>query len=462
MPHARRMRGKINAAVVFRPAEEFHAMNYAANDLRHHWMPFTSNRHFKNENPRLLTEGKGIVFKSHKGHDVIDAVSGLFCSPAGHARPEIAKAVHKQLQDMSYCPPFQHGHPAAFELARRLAQLLPGDIDYVFYGNSGSEAVETALKIALLYHRVRGEGQRLRIVGRERGYHGVNFGGFSVGGMVKNRESFGLGVPGVTHLRHTWLEENRFTKGQPEKGAELADDLQRACDLHGGDTIAACIVEPVPGSIGCYVPPKGYLERLREICDRHDILLIFDEVINGFGRLGDAFAAQRFAVQPDMITMAKALTNGSAPMGAVGASERIYSTVTEAAPEKAIEFFHGYTYSAHPISCAAGLATLDIYEKEGLFERARELSVHFLERLFDMRQVPGVTDIRGIGMLGAFDLAPDGAPGVRGYQTMQDFYEAGVLTKVTGDCVLLAPAFVSTEDDIDKMFDLIGGVVGKS
>lgn len=436
-------------------------MQYAANDLRHHWMPFTANRHFKTENPRLLVEGKGLLFRSHKGHEIIDAVSGLFCSPAGHARVEIADAVHAQLKDMSYCPPFQHGHPAAFELARRIAQLLPDDIDYVFYGNSGSEAVETALKIALLYHRVRGEGQRTRFVGRERGYHGVNFGGFSVGGMVKNRDMFGLGIPGVVHMRHTWLEENRFTRGQPEKGADLAEDLQRFCDIHGGDTIAACIVEPVAGSIGCYVPPKGYLERLREICDRHGILLILDEVICGFGRVGDTFGAQAFGVRPDIVTMAKALTNGAIPMGAVGVSERIYSEITEAAPEKGVDFFHGYTYTAHPAACAAGLAAQDIYEKEGLFERARTLSGYFLDRLFDLRQVAVVTDIRGIGMLGAIDLAPDGAPGVRGYQAVQDLYDAGVLAKVTGDSILLAPAFVAEEADIDRMLDTIQGVIAK-
>jgi beta-alanine--pyruvate transaminase len=436
-------------------------MQYAANDLRHFWMPFSANKDFKNNSPRLMVEGKGLMFRSHQGHEIIDAVSGLFCSPAGHARPEIADAVHKQLMEMSYCPPFQHGHPAAFELSRRVAQLLPDGIDYVFYGNSGSEAVETALKIALLYHRVRGEGQRMRIVGRERGYHGVNFGGFSVGGMVKNRESLGLGIPGVVHMRHTWLEENRFTRGQPEKGAELAEDLQRFCDLHGGDTIAACIVEPVAGGIGCYVPPKGYLERLREICDQHGILLILDEVICGFGRVGDTFAAQEFSVRADMITMAKALTNGAIPMGAVGVSEQIYSEITEAAPDKAIEFFHGYTYTAHPAACAAGLAAQDIYEKEGLFERAKQLSGYFLDRLFDLRQAAVVTDIRGIGMFGAVDMAPDGGPGKRGYQAVQEMYDAGVLTKVTGDSILVAPAFVAEESDIDRMIDTIQGVIAK-
>ena len=435
-------------------------MRYPTNDLEHHWLPFTANRDFK-KNPRLVVEAKGVRLTSHKGHEIIDAVSGLFCSPAGHSRPEIAEAVYEQLQELSYSPPFQHSHPASFELARRVKALTPGDLDYVFFGNSGSEAVETALKIAILYHRVRGDGQRLRFVGRERGYHGVNFGGFSVGGMVKNRDMFGLGIPGVVHMRHTWLEENRFSRGQPEHGAELANDLQRFCDLHGGDTIAACIVEPVAGSVGCYPPPEGYLERLREICDANGILLVFDEVICGFGRMGDNFGSQRFGVQPDMMTMAKALTNGAIPMGAVAVSEQIYKSITDAAPDKAIEFFHGYTYSAHPAACAAGIAALEIYEKEGLFERAKGLEGQFLDRLFDLRKHSVVTDIRGIGLLAGVDLAPDGNPGVRGYQVLQDLYESGVLTKVTGDCILIAPPFVSTEEEIDRMFDVIGEVLAK-
>jgi len=433
-------------------------MRYPTNDLEHHWLPFTSNKDFK-KNPRLLVQGKGVRYTSHEGHELIDAVSGLFCSPAGHCRQEIADAVHEQLMELSYAPSFQHSHPASFELARRIKTLAPGDLDYVFFANSGSEAVETALKIALLYHRVRGEGQRMRLVGRERGYHGVNFGGFSVGGMVKNRESFGLGVPGVLHLRHTWLEENRFSRGQPERGAELADDLQRFVDLHGGDTIAACIVEPVAGSTGCLVPPKGYLERLREICDANGILLIFDEVITGFGRLGENFGGQRFGVQPDIMTMAKALTNGSIPMGAVAVREQVYKTITEAGAEQAVEFFHGYTYSAHPAACAAGIATLEIYEREGLFDRSKKLETHFLDLLFGLQDLPVVTDIRGIGLLAAVDLASDGSPGVRGYQAVRDFYNAGVFVKMTADSVLIAPPFVSEEADIDQMFEIIRGVL---
>lgn len=434
-------------------------MRYPTNDLENHWMPFTANREFK-KNPRLVVEGHGVNYTSHTGHDIVDAVSGLFCCPAGISRKEIADAVYEQMQELSYIPSFQHGHPAAFELARRVKHLTPGDLDYIFFTNSGSEAVETALKIALLYHRARGDGQRMRLVGRERGYHGVNFGGFSVGGMVRNRAMFGLGVPGIVHMRHTWLEENRFSRGQPENGAELADDLQRFCDLHGGETIAACIVEPVAGSIGCYVPPKGYLERLREICDANGILLIFDEVITGFGRLGENFAGQRFGVVPDLMTMAKALTNGSIPMGGVAASENVYKTITEAAPETGIEFFHGYTYTAHPSACAAGIASLDIYNSEGLFEKSAAMEDYFLDQLFAMRESDIVTDIRGIGLLGAFDLAAkDETPGLRGGQAVKDFYNAGVLVKMTADTVILAPPFVAEKADIDRMFDVIRGVV---
>ncbi|MBL4720263.1 MAG: aspartate aminotransferase family protein [Alphaproteobacteria bacterium] len=434
-------------------------MRYPTNDLENHWMPFTANRDFK-KNPRLVVAGRGIHYTSHTGHDIIDAVSGLFCCPAGHSRKEIADAVYEQMQELAYLPSFQHGHSAAFELARRVKQLTPGDLDYIFFTNSGSEAVETALKMAMLYHRARGDGQRMRLVGRERGYHGVNFGGFSVGGIVRNREMYGLGVPGVVHMRHTWLEENRFARGQPENGAELANDLQRFCELHGGETIAACIVEPVAGSIGCYVPPKGYLERLREICDEHGILLIFDEVITGFGRLGDNFAGQRFGVVPDLMTMAKALTNGAIPMGGVAAREHVYKTITEAAPETGIEFFHGYTYTAHPAACAAGIATLDIYENDGLFQKSAEMEDYFLDQLFAMRESNIVTDIRGIGMLGAIDLAPkDGAPGVRGGQALKDFYAAGVLVKMTADTVIVAPPFVADKSDIDRMFEIISDVV---
>ena len=434
-------------------------MRYPTNDLENFWLPFTGNKEFKRD-PRLVVEGKGLYYISHEGHELIDAVSGLFCSPAGQSRPEIAEAVHEQMLELAYIPSFNHGHPAAFELARQISRITPGDLDYVFFANSGSEAVETALKIALLYHRVSGEGQRMRLVGRERGYHGVNFAGFSVGGMVRNREMYGLGVPGVVHLRHTWLEKNRFSKGEPENGVELAEDLQRFCDLHGGDTIAACIVEPVAGSIGCYVPPKGYLERLREICDANGILLIFDEVITGFGRMGTAFAGQRFGVEPDIMTMAKALTNGAIPMGGVAVSDKIYKTITEAGSEKGIEFYHGYTYSAHPAACAAGIAALGIYERENLFDKAASMENCFLDQVFSLQDIGVVTDIRGIGMLAALDLATlDGTPGARGAGAVKDLYKAGVFTKVTGDSILIAPPFVSEENDIERMVGIIRKVV---
>ncbi|MCB1718554.1 MAG: aminotransferase class III-fold pyridoxal phosphate-dependent enzyme, partial [Candidatus Competibacteraceae bacterium] len=353
-------------------------MRYATNTLEYQWMPFTANRAFKAD-PRLLVKAEGVYYWNHRGEKILDGSSGLFCSPCGHCRPEIAEAVQRQLQEMDYCAPFQIGHPGAFELARRVAALTPEGLDRVFFVNSGSEAVDTVMKIAYAYHRARGEGQRNRFISRERAYHGVNLGGTSLSGLVRNREAFGPGLAGVAHLRHTWLAENRFSRGQPEHGAELAQDLQRMVDLYGPETIAACIVEPIAGSTGTLVPPQGYLETLRKICDRYGILLIFDEVITGFGRTGHAFAGHSFGVVPDMMTMAKAITNGAQPMGAVAVQEHIYNTIVDAAPQTSIELFHGYTYSGHPAACAAGLATLDIFEKENLFERAAGLSDYFLD-----------------------------------------------------------------------------------
>ncbi len=422
------------------------------------WLPFTPNRHFK-EHPRLLVGGSGMHLTSADGRTILDGVSGLFCTPAGQAHPEIAEAVHKQLLELSYAPCFQHGHPGAFELARRLAALLPVDLDHVFFATSGSEAVETALKLALLHHRARGEGQRVRFVGRERAYHGVNFGGISVGGIAGNRRAFGPLLPGVLHLRHTWLAENRFVRGEPERGVELAEDLERLCATHGGETIAACIVEPVAGSTGCLVPPRGYLARLREICDRHGILLVFDEVITGFGRLGASFAAQRFGVVPDMITMAKALTNGAVPMSAVAVRAGVYRTITEAAPEQGIEFPHGYTYSGHPVVCAAALAALSVYEKEDLFARARELEGPFQDAVFGLRDLPVVTDVRGLGCLAGIDLAPAGPPGARGYRAVQDLFAAGLLVRVAGDAVLLAPPFIAEPRHLDEIVAKLRGVL---
>ncbi len=431
-----------------------------ANSLEEYWMPFTANRSFKSA-PRMITGAQGMYYTTDRGQKVLDASAGLFCVAAGHGRREIADAAHKALIENDFVPPFQHGHPGAFDLARRLAGMTPGNLNYIFYGNSGSEAVESALKIALAYHKVRGEGQRMRLVGREKAYHGVNFGGISVAGLVNNKKSFGLGLPGVCHLRHTHLPEHQYVKGQPETGAELADDLQRLVDLHGPDSIAACIVEPIAGSSGTLVPPKGYLQRLREICDRHHILLIFDEVICGFGRTGKAFGGHSFDVVPDMMTMAKALTNGVVPMGAVAVKEEIYETITGAAPEWAVELFHGYTYSGCPVATAASHAALTIYQEEGLFERAAAMSPTFLEAAFSLKDIPVVTNIRGYGMLATLDLAPTDAPGQRGSQAVQELYEAGVMTKVTGDSVLLSPPLICEESHVEEMTEKLRSALTK-
>lgn len=433
-------------------------MQLSANSLEHLWMPFTANREFK-ASPRLCTHGDGVYYRSHQGERILDASSGLFCVAAGHGRPEIADAVHRQLLELDYCPPFQLGHPAQFELARRVTALTPEGIDRVFFGNSGSEAIESAIKIALAYQRARGEGTRTRMVSRERAYHGVNMGGTSLSGMVKNREAFGIGMAGVAHMRHTWLPENRFSRGQPPNGAELADDLERIVALYGAETIAACFVEPIAGSTGALVPPLGYLARLREICDRHGILLVFDEVITGFGRTGRAFAAQSFDVRPDVMTMAKALTNGNLPMGAVAVDEGIYDTITNAAPDGTIDFFHGYTWSGSPAACAAGLATMEIYEREGLFARAAELSPYFLDAVFSLRDLPVITDLRGYGMIAGFDLAPGATPGARGPEVQKKFYAAGLHLKMTGDSGIIAPPLVSERAHIDHLFEVVRKVL---
>ncbi len=431
------------------------------NSLEQQWMPFTANRAFK-AHPRIITGAKGMYYTTDHGDQVIDGSAGLFCVAAGHGRTEIADAVHQALLEIDYAPPFQHGHPLSFELSRRLAELTPDDLDYIFYGNSGSESVDTAPKIALAYHKCRGEGQRMRLVGRERAYHGVNFGGLSVAGLVNNKKAFGLGLPGTLHMRHTHLPEHEYVRGQPETGAELAEDLQRFVDLHGADSIAAVIVEPMAGSTGCLVPPVGYLNRLREICDQHHILLIFDEVICAFGRTGKQFGADAFGVVPDMITMAKALTNGVVPMGAVAVNSKIYDTITEASPDGAIELFHGYTYSGCPVAAAAGLATRDIFAEEGLVERAEAMSPKFLDALFSLKDLAVVTNIRGYGMLGTADLAPlDGAPGKRGGKVVQELYDAGVMTKLTGDALLVSPPLIAEESHIDEIFTKIRDVLSK-
>ncbi len=427
---------------------------FATNSLEQQWMPFTSNREFKTE-PRLVVKSEGAYLWDHKGNRIVDGSSSLFNVAAGHGRKEIADAVFAQMTHNDYSSPFGSGHPGAFALAAKLAGILPDPINHVFFTNSGSESIDTALKIAMAYHRARGESQRVRFVSRERAYHGVNIGGVSLSGMVKNRETFPVTMPNCVMMRHTWDPDTLFTRGQPEAGAELANDLQRFCEMYGGSTIAACFVEPVAGSTGTLVPPVGYLERLREICDQHGILLVFDEVITGFGRLGTPFAADAFGVTPDIMTMAKALTNGAIPMGAVAVKDEIYETVTNAAPENAIEFFHGYTYSGHPAACAAGLATLDIYEREGLFERAAGMSDYFLDALWSLKDLDIVRDLRGYGMMGAVEVHPEpGKPGMRGLELQKRMFFSGCHIKWTGDVGIVAPPFIVEKSDIDLIVDV--------
>lgn len=419
------------------------------------WMPFSANRDFK-ASPRLVQKSEGMRLWNQKGEELIDGSSGLFNVAAGHGRKEIAEAVYSQMLENDYTPPFQMGHPGAFELADKVAELLPEPMNHVFFVNSGSEAIDTALKVVMAYHRARGESQRLRFVSRERAYHGVNMGGTSLAGMVRNRETFPVVMPNVVMMRHTWDEEQAFTQGQPERGAELADDLQRFCEAYGASTIAAVFVEPIAGSTGVLVPPKGYLERLRAICDKHGILLVFDEVITGFGRTGKAFAAQTFGVTPDIITMAKAITNGAIPMGAVGVRDTIYETVTGAAPENAIEFFHGYTYSGHPAACAAGLATLEIYERERLFEKVEELAPYFLDAIWSLKDLAVVRDLRGFGLMAGLEIHPEpGKPGLRGNELQKKLFWNGCHVKWTGDTAIVAPAFIATRSDIDRIVDCL-------
>jgi len=423
------------------------------------WMPFTANRQFK-ANPRMLAKAEGMHYWTPEGRPILDAVAGLWCVNAGHGRREISEAVARQIATMEYAPPFQMGHPAAFQLANEVASWLPKDMGHVFFTNSGSESVDTALKIALAYHRARGEASRTRFIGRERGYHGVGFGGISVGGMVNNRKWFGSMLPGVDHLPHTHdLAKNAYTRGVPEHGANLADELERIVALHDASNIAAVIVEPVAGSTGVLIPPKGYLERLRSICTRHGILLIFDEVITGFGRLGSPFGTSFFGVQPDMITMAKGLTNGAVPMGAVAASDQIYDAFMQG-PEGAIELFHGYTYSAHPVACAAGIATQEIYRKEGLLTRANDMAGYWADGVHSLKGLPHVIDLRNLGLIGAVELDPiPGKPGLRGYNTFVRAFEQGLLIRVTGDIVAMSPPLIIEKQHIDQIFGILGGVL---
>jgi beta-alanine--pyruvate transaminase len=433
-----------------------------SNDLDSFWMPFTANRQFK-QAPRLLVSADGMYYRSHDGRTILDGTAGLWCCNAGHNRPRIVEAIRKSAATLDFAPTFQMGHPAAFALANRLAAVAPEGMGHVFFCNSGSEAVDSALKMAQAYHRARGDGARTRFIGRERAYHGVGFGGISVGGLVNNRKTF-LQLPGTDHLRHTHdPARNAFTKGQPRHGAEFADELERLIALHDASTIAAVIIEPIAGSTGVLVPPVGYLEKLRAICDRTGILLIFDEVITGFGRTGAPFAAQRFGVAPDIITAAKGVTNGTVPMGAVLARSELYRTVTEAAAETAIEFFHGYTYSAHPLACAAALGTLDTYEEEGLFERAGSLEAQWQERLHALKSLPNVIDLRNFGLIGAVELAPrPGAPGARAYEVFTGCYEKGLLTRQTGDTIALSPPLIIETGQIDQLFDCLEEVLRKT
>ncbi|RMB13037.1 aspartate aminotransferase family protein [Eilatimonas milleporae] len=429
------------------------------NDLKAYWMPFTANRQFK-QAPRMVVGAEGMYYKLADGRDLMDGIAGLWCCNAGHKRPRIVEAIRKQAGELDYSPAFQMGHYKAFELANRLANLMPGDLNTVFFTNSGSESVETALKIAIAYHRARGEGHRTRLIGREKGYHGVNFGGMSVGGMPANRKMFGALVAGVDHMRHTHgIAENRFSRGQPDHGAELADDLERLCQLHDPSTIAAVIVEPLAGSAGVILPPKGYLERLRAICDRHGILLIFDEVITAYGRLGAPFAVDYFGVEPDIVATAKGLANGVIPMGAVFVQENIHDAFMSG-PETMVEFFHGYTFSGNPMACAAALATLDTYEEEDLFEKGRVLGDYWADAVQSLKDCPNVIDLRNLGLIAGIELEPiAGAPTKRAFDAFLRAYEKGLLIRTTGDIIALSPPLIIEKAHIDFAFDTLRAVL---
>ncbi len=431
-------------------------------DLSAYWLPFTSNRYFK-RHPKMLASAKGAYYRTEDGRELFDCISGMWCCPIGHGHPKIAEAIRRQAETLDYSPAFQLGNAATFRLAERIAELAPAGLDRVFFGNSGSEAVDTALKIALAYHRVRGEAGRFRLIGRERAYHGVGFGGISVGGMVANRRAYaGAMLPGVDHLPHTWNPaQMAFSRGQPTWGAHLAEDLERLVALHDASTIAAVIVEPVQGSTGVLVPPLGYLERLREICTRHGILLIFDEVITGFGRLGASFGAQRLGVVPDLITFAKGVTNGTIPLGGVIVRGDIYEAFMSAeAPEYATELFHGYTYSGHPIAAAAGLAALDLYEQEGLFQRARELEPVLEAAVHELRGEPGVADVRNFGLTAGVDLEPfPGQPGLRAFRVFEHGFQNDQLFRVTGDTIAFGPPFISTAAELGRMAETLRAAI---
>ncbi len=425
------------------------------NSLNEHWMPFTDNKNFK-KNPRLITDAKGVYLTNHEGKKMIDASSGLFCNPLGHGRKEITEAVSKQLDKLDYCQPFNQGYGGSFELATRIAKKTPEGINRIFYTICGSTAVETAIKIAIAYHRAKGDSKRFRFVGRERGYHGMNIGATTVGGMINNVKTFAsVLMPGVQHMRHTHLPEHKFVKGQPETGVEMAEDLERIAMNFGGENIAACIIEPIAGSTGTLVPPKGYLKRIREICDKHGILLIFDEVITGWGRTGSAFAAQEWNVKPDIMTMAKATTNGVVPMGVVAVKEEIYDAVLDAssAPEGTPELFHGYTYSGIPVAVAAALAVQDIFDKEDIFTRAKDMSPYLQDGLQSLKDLKEIVSIRGYGMMGGIEIKMKDKPGKAGYQVFKHCYDAGVNFKNTGDNLIIAPQFICEKKHIDEIIE---------
>ncbi|WP_395771516.1 aspartate aminotransferase family protein [Arenimonas sp.] len=424
------------------------------------WMPFSANRQFKHQ-PRLLASAEGMYYQSTDGRQILDGTGGLWCCNAGHGRQRIIDAVQQQIATLDFAPTFQMGHPLPFVLAERLAAIAPDTLNHVFFTNSGSESVDTALKVALAYHRARGEGQRTRLIGREKGYHGVGFGGISVGGLPNNRKWYGNGLSGVDHLRHTLdIDRNAFNRGLPQHGLELAEDLERLVALHDASTIAAVIIEPIAGSAGVIIPPDGYLKRIREICDKYGILLIFDEVITGFGRVGKAFAAQRFHVTPDLITTAKGLSNGCVPMGAVFIADKVHEAFMSG-PEHMIDLFHGYTYSGHPLACAAALATLDIYAEENLYEKAISLEQYWEDAIHQIKGLPNVIDIRNFGLIGAIELAPrEGKPGTRAYDVFTKcFHEKDVLIRVTGDVIALSPPLILEKPHIDLLFSKIADAI---
>jgi beta-alanine--pyruvate transaminase len=422
------------------------------NSLNEYWMPFSSNRDFK-KNPRLITGAKGVYLTTHEGNTLIDASSGLFCNPLGHGREEIAEAVSRQLRELDFVLPFNQGFGGSFELATRIAKQTPDDLNKIFYTICGSTAVDSAIKIAMAYHKSKGHKKKFRFVGRDRGYHGMNIGGLSVGGFSNYKEMCSsILMPGVQHMRHTFLPEHKFVKGQPDTGAETADDLEIIANKFEGE-IAACIVEPIAGSTGTLIPPKGYLDRLRKICDKHDILLIFDEVITGWGRTGSVFAAQEFSVTPDLMTMAKATTNGVVPMGVVAVRDGIYDSIVNAAPDGAIELFHGYTYSGIPVAVSAALAVQDIFEKEDIFKRVKEMSPYFQDALHSLKDLDCVESIRGYGMMGGVDIRMRNKPGKAGFQIYKACYANGVNFKATADALVLAPPYVCEKKHIDEIFD---------